>query len=217
MTNSLLPELTIIDLELMIVLAESGDTRAARAIVQYADLIRRHHYEISAEINDRLTHYILHCQQKFDCADDGKNHHPKRKKNRKMAAFNLSAKPGRPKLAPAQRLGDEIIYLCHRQTNRAKKGSYADPPQVKAAEARNRSDRSLSRHRNPTISVHAQRILSDLVDLHAKIMAWPGSSAELIRLMPGLDENTRAWVERTCDSRVALETAVFDFVTTCLK
>ena len=217
MARPSIPEITIIDLELMIILAESGDVRAARAIVQYADLIRRHRHEISEEINDRLTRYILHCQQKFDCADHGKNHHPKRKNNRKMAAFNLSAKPGRPKRTPAQRLGDEIIYLCHRQTNRAKKGSYADPPQVKAAETRNQSDRSLSRHRNTTISVHAQRIFSDLVDLHAKIQAWPGSSDELIRFMPGLDEDTRAWVGRTCDSKAGLETAVFDFVTTCLK
>ncbi len=216
MTNHpLLPEITIIDLELMIVLAESGDARAARAIVQYADLIRRHRYEIPAEITDRLIRYILRCQQKFDCADDGKNQ--KRKKNRKLAAFNLRVKPGRPKRTPAQRLGDEIVYLCYQTTTRAKKGSYADPPQVKAASARNLNDRSLSRHRDATISVHAQRILSDLVDLHRKILAWPGSSDELIRFMPGLDEDTRAWVGRTCDSKAGLEIAVFDFVTRCLK
>lgn len=51
MTNHpLLPEITIIDLELMIVLAESGDARAARAIVQYADLIHRYRYEIPEPI-----------------------------------------------------------------------------------------------------------------------------------------------------------------------
>ena len=216
MARQSITEITIIDLELMIILAESGDVRAARAIVQYADLIHRYHrYEISAEVNDRLTAYILSCLQKFDCADDGKN--PKRKKNRKHAAFNLRLRPGRLKRSLAQRLGDEIVYLCYQTTTRAKKGSYADPPQVKAAFLRGQSDRSLSRHRSEMISANAKRIFSDLVDLHAKILAWPGSSDELIRFMPGLDEDTRAWVGRTCDSKAGLEIAVFDFVTRCLK
>ncbi len=174
------PELTKDELEQMIRNAEQGDIKSARLLVDYTWLINRLRPSISEDSIEVLSAYINRCADKFISGERGKN--PRNRDKRHEAAFHLRAGKGVPRPKLSRKVADEIAYLLERKANpkRARKGSYSETPQERAAKTRRRNARTLSRNRSKQVTSKAEELLNDVTGTLIQVEKMKSAFSELL-------------------------------------